>query len=357
MQLVEGGKLGLDDDISRLPAGRPAVPTLRQIFSHTSGLTREAGVGHYLDDHAPPLAETVRSLAAFPRKVAPGTYRYSNAGFALLGRGDRSADRCGLCRLSCRTSIFTPLGMTDTTVGFDDASQESARAGGDVDVRRRHGRAAVQPRRRFRRQCGLNAWRHGAIRAGAAVGRTAAAFGAEEMWHVPAVSAAMALALPSTASMAQRTVGHGGVVYGFASQLTALPDDGSRRRAVRHNGHDQPGSRSAGCLRAAPGACRPGRWQADRSLRSGRGRRSAVGWPATIWRADGSDRIELRERDEGLYLIENGVPLEIRVNGGILVARWSLAGRGHRWRISDARRYPRWASGGVASPGLLTHLR
>lgn len=100
MQLVERGLVDLDADISTyLPDFNPENPfathgaeesariTLRKLLSHMSGLVREPGVGHYLDDCCPPLAATVESVREIPLKHDPqaGVFRYSNAGFAVVG--------------------------------------------------------------------------------------------------------------------------------------------------------------------------------------------------------------------------------------------------------------------------------
>ena len=92
MREVEAGRLDLDADVSRYLGafdvtwrGERVPLTLRRLLSHRSGLTREAGRGHYLADDAIPLGATVDSLRRSRLKVAPDTYRYSNAGFALVG--------------------------------------------------------------------------------------------------------------------------------------------------------------------------------------------------------------------------------------------------------------------------------
>lgn len=92
MRLVQAGKLDLDAPVSRyLPDFHPTNPfggqiTLRRLTSHLSGLTREPPVGHYFDDSAPSLAATVGSLDSTTLIYAPGTHtKYSNAGIAVLG--------------------------------------------------------------------------------------------------------------------------------------------------------------------------------------------------------------------------------------------------------------------------------
>lgn len=92
MQLVERGELDLDAPITRyLPEFRPENPfdkpiTLRQLMAHRAGLVREPPLGHYFDPTEPTLEATVRSLNRTRLVYAPGTrIKYSNAAIATVG--------------------------------------------------------------------------------------------------------------------------------------------------------------------------------------------------------------------------------------------------------------------------------
>ena len=107
MQLVEDGRLQLDDPVTRyVPSfatvdrsGEPAAITVRQLLDHTSGMknlapTHLLGWIHHLED--PPVNQSAlvaqrmaayRSLASDPGKVSA----YSNAGYILLGAVIESA--------------------------------------------------------------------------------------------------------------------------------------------------------------------------------------------------------------------------------------------------------------------------
>ncbi len=92
MQLVEQGKLDLDAPVSKyLPDFKPQNPfnqpiTLRLLMSHRSGLVRESPVGNYFDPDEPSLAATVASLNETSLVYTPGTKtKYSNAGIAVVG--------------------------------------------------------------------------------------------------------------------------------------------------------------------------------------------------------------------------------------------------------------------------------
>ncbi len=92
MQLVERGQIDLDAPITKyLPDFRPANPfrkpiTLRQMMAHRSGLVREPPVGNYFDPTDPSLAEMVKSLNRTALVYAPETrVKYSNAAIATVG--------------------------------------------------------------------------------------------------------------------------------------------------------------------------------------------------------------------------------------------------------------------------------
>jgi CubicO group peptidase (beta-lactamase class C family)/D-alanyl-D-alanine dipeptidase len=92
MQLVEEGKLDLDAPIKKyLPEFNPTNPydvpiTLGQMMSHRSGLVRESPVGNYFDPTEPSLGETVASLNTTSLVYKPETKtKYSNAAIAVVG--------------------------------------------------------------------------------------------------------------------------------------------------------------------------------------------------------------------------------------------------------------------------------
>jgi CubicO group peptidase (beta-lactamase class C family)/D-alanyl-D-alanine dipeptidase len=93
MQLVEKGELDLDAPVTKyLPDFAPhnsfnTPITLRQLMAHRSGLVRESPVGNYFDATGPSLGATVRSLNTTDLVYAPGTKtKYSNAAIATVGR-------------------------------------------------------------------------------------------------------------------------------------------------------------------------------------------------------------------------------------------------------------------------------
>ncbi len=124
MQLVERGELDLDAAVQTyLPEFAPRNPfggaiTLRQLMSHRSGLVREPPVGHYFDPTLPSLKQTVASLNGTELVYAPESRgKYSNAGIAVVGyvlerlAGEPFADhvqRTVLEPMGLRASAFVP---------------------------------------------------------------------------------------------------------------------------------------------------------------------------------------------------------------------------------------------------------
>ena len=118
MQLVEQGKLDLDAPVSKyLPEFAPKNPfkvaiTLRQLMSHRSGLVREPPVGHYFDPKPPSLDEVIRSLASTTLVFEPGARtKYSNAGVTVVGAVLEKVGKEPFAA-AIERAFFRPLGMT-----------------------------------------------------------------------------------------------------------------------------------------------------------------------------------------------------------------------------------------------------
>lgn len=92
MQAVEAGQLDLDAPLTTYlpdlkPLNRWAAPiTLRQLMSHRSGMVRESPVGNYFDPTEPTLQQTIASLNRTALVYRPETKtKYSNAAIAVVG--------------------------------------------------------------------------------------------------------------------------------------------------------------------------------------------------------------------------------------------------------------------------------
>lgn len=134
MQLVEQGKVGLDDDITKYVAidthGKPIA--IRDLLGHVSGLadfTETEGFGAWTRlDHAP--ADIVARVADKPLAFDPRTkWKYSNTNYVLLGMviekvtGQPYADYLA-------THVWRAAGLSPATVYCDDARILPRRARG-----------------------------------------------------------------------------------------------------------------------------------------------------------------------------------------------------------------------------------
>ncbi len=131
MQLVEQQRLDLDAPVtSYLPSFQPKnvydTPiTLRQLMSHHSGLVREPPVGHYFDPDEPSLDATVASLNQTALVYPPQTRtKYSNAGIAVVGSVLEKQRQLPFARCIDET-ILRPLGMGNS--GFELTPQQRKR--------------------------------------------------------------------------------------------------------------------------------------------------------------------------------------------------------------------------------------
>lgn len=120
LRLVDRGDLALDVPVRRwLPGFRVQGEggeriTLRHLMTHRSGLVREPPVGGYFDPHPRSLAETVASLERTSLVFRPGArFKYSNAGLAVVGRVVEVVTGKPFAR-AARELVLGPLGLRDT---------------------------------------------------------------------------------------------------------------------------------------------------------------------------------------------------------------------------------------------------
>lgn len=242
MRLVEQGRLDLDAPVVRyLPSFRPANPygvpiTLRQLMTHRSGLVREAPRGHYFDAAARGQADAVTSLNATTLVARPGSVtKYSNAGIAVVGEvvarvtGQPFATavaRLVLDPLAMRASGFAqprtaPVAYAQmasfdggrwAAPSWDLGTPAAGSLYTDVGDLGRFAAAVLN---------------RGAIGGG---GRLLSAASLAEMWreqYAPAAGARrFGLGFALGTLDGERTVGHGGAVYGHVADLRLMPDAG-----------------------------------------------------------------------------------------------------------------------------------
>jgi CubicO group peptidase (beta-lactamase class C family) len=117
MMLVEEGKVGLDDSITKYFPDAPATwkpVTVRHLLSHTGGFTDYPKDFDYRKDYTE--GDLLKFVYKIPLAFAPGTnWSYSNLGYLTLGilihhvTGSFYGD-------VLQARIFRPLGMTTTRI-------------------------------------------------------------------------------------------------------------------------------------------------------------------------------------------------------------------------------------------------
>ncbi|APW99609.1 serine hydrolase [Halobiforma lacisalsi AJ5] len=136
MKLVETGEIDLEDPIERHVTSweLPDAPhpwdevTVRRLLSHSAGIPPGGG-GEVESGGEPPSIQTVLSGAAgtpAARPVEePGTFRYSNPGYALLELLVEDVTGRDFAAY-VDDEILTPLGMDDATFDRDDLEADLA---------------------------------------------------------------------------------------------------------------------------------------------------------------------------------------------------------------------------------------
>jgi serine beta-lactamase-like protein LACTB len=122
MQLVEQGQIDLDAPVVKyLPDFKPATKpehrpiTLRMLMAHRSGLIREPPVGNYFDDSDPTLMKTVASLNGIDLVYPPGERtKYSNAAIGVVGYTLQKTQGEPFERYVQR-KVLDPLGMKSSS--------------------------------------------------------------------------------------------------------------------------------------------------------------------------------------------------------------------------------------------------
>ncbi|WP_136615874.1 MULTISPECIES: serine hydrolase domain-containing protein [Mesorhizobium] len=255
MQLAEKGLVDLDVDVSEyLPGFKPLNPfagreggshgaqiSLRKLMSHTAGLVREPKSGHYLDARRPPLADTVAELATSTLKQDPslGQMHYSNAGIAVAGRVIETLTRRSYAEYVTE-NILKPLGMNQTSSGLAPGIAERL-APADMWTLEGDSPAPVfdlggPPAGNIYSTVGdMARYAQCLLRGGFAPdGRTIASPASlREMW-VPVGKRASGERVANTYGLCfgvgdvdgWTSVGHGGAVYGYSSQMILLPAAG-----------------------------------------------------------------------------------------------------------------------------------
>ena len=242
MQLVEQGRLDLDAPVTDYVSDfRPHNPferpiTLRQLITHQSGLVREPPIGNYFDDTEPGLQATVRSLNQTSLVLTPETTtKYSNAAVSVAGyvveqvAGTRFEEHM-------QSALIDKLGMTNTSFYPRADLREQLGAG----YMWRYDTSTLKSAPVFELGIGPAANLYTTtddlarfVRALFAIGRderpdVLSSASLQEMWtpqFAPEGTASgFGLGFYVSRHDNYMTVGHAGVMYGYATRVWALPE-------------------------------------------------------------------------------------------------------------------------------------
>jgi CubicO group peptidase (beta-lactamase class C family)/uncharacterized protein YneR len=126
LQLMEQGKLSLDDEITKFIPDYPTqghLITIEHLLTHTSGIKSFTNVPEFQkmsrNDMQPD--EVVKLISSQPMEFAPGTkWAYNNSGYFLLGYIIEKITG-KTYQEYLQENFFTPLGMTGSCYGSDVA--------------------------------------------------------------------------------------------------------------------------------------------------------------------------------------------------------------------------------------------
>ncbi|HXZ31463.1 MAG TPA: serine hydrolase domain-containing protein [Terriglobales bacterium] len=117
MMLVEEGKIGLDDPVTKYLKGGPTTwnqVTIRELLSHTAGLTDYPKDFDFRRDYTE--AQLLKIVEGIPLAFTPGTkWSYSNLGYLTLGIVIHQVTGRFYGEF-LREQIFQPLGMSTTRI-------------------------------------------------------------------------------------------------------------------------------------------------------------------------------------------------------------------------------------------------
>jgi len=121
LQLMEQGRLGLDDDVTKYVPEAPTQGrrvTIRELLNHTSGLIDVTDLPKWapMERLEPTHAEVLAMMRDQPFDFAPGSaWRYDNSGYYLAGMVVERVTRQDYGDY-LRERVFQPLGMTTASL-------------------------------------------------------------------------------------------------------------------------------------------------------------------------------------------------------------------------------------------------
>ena len=229
MLLVQEGRIGLDDPVSKYLEGTPpswAPITIRHFLTHTSGVVRESpGFDPFKIQSD---ADVVKAAYAVPLRFPTGTkWEYCNTSYFALAEIIRVVSGQPWSEF-LRSKVFVPSGMADTrpTAPLDDNPHRAAGYAGKDNTQPAADWPAVRPSGAFLSTVlDLVKWERQLSTAGILNEASL-----KEMWSP------VKLADGSTHAYGfgwelhdiagHRQIGHGGSLPGFRAAYARFPDDG-----------------------------------------------------------------------------------------------------------------------------------
>ncbi len=242
MQLVESGKIDLDAPVAHYlgdfhPKNSFSTPiTLRELMSHRSGLVREPPLGHYFDSTGPSLQATVESLNSTSLVYPPGTHtKYSNAAIAVVGYLLQQQSSQPFTDYVQKT-VLEPLGMTDSSFV---PTQQIRKHLAHAVIRTYDGRTIDAPTFElgmtpagcmYSSVLDLSKFLNMLFADGKGKeGRVLKPETLHAMWRSqfsePGAAGGFGIGFRLSELDGHFLIGHGGAIYGFATELEALPEE------------------------------------------------------------------------------------------------------------------------------------
>jgi serine beta-lactamase-like protein LACTB len=241
MQLVERGEIDLDAPVTKyFPDFHPQnsfgkAIALRQLMSHRSGLVREPPVGNYFDNTNPTLAQTVASLNSTELVYEPEKrIKYSNAGIGVAGFVLEKTQGQLFAKYLKKT-VIEPLGLKKSAF---EPEAEIIKDLAKAKMWSYDGREFEAPNFQlgmapagsmYSTVTDLGRFMSVLFNDGkTANGQILKKETLEKMWTPqftePGTKSGFGLGFAISELQGHRRIGHGGAIYGFATELEALPE-------------------------------------------------------------------------------------------------------------------------------------
>ena len=346
MQLVERGKLELDAPLQRYlsdfkiddPKATPI--TLRQLLSHRAGIVRESPVGSYFDADEPSLAETVASLRTTPRIYpAESKTKYSNAGVSVAGYVVEKVAGEPFSEYVER-EILQRMGMRMSSFALSDELRSGLAAAEmwTYDARRFPApvfRFGILPAGNLYSTVGdLGRFISVLFREGKVPGGRVLSVDSLREMYEPQLNPTdskrgFGLGFYVSEFEGQRRVGHSGAVYGFSTQLAALPEAKLGVAAVASldvtNGAvSRISDYALRCLLAHQQGKDLPDWERRGHVSDAQARAMAG-----VYRSEAGEFVELVREDGRLMCLRRSLRAPVKVADGATAGRFVLDGRIH----------------------------